>query len=877
MVADALHDILKDSIKRKQILPRTVETAPNKNVSLFEEYLQKVDINLVKRGMCFKPAKSVEFGKTDQSMLNHLRNGILFLLRFNDALKKFNISALDEKGLRECMALFTMHELHKLEFEEFKDEPEGQEIEYTNSAEQEFEIPKDIIIKFIKDFGVLDFAPQLTEDDYYSVAVALHKSRFSRSGARTSRFMDYEPFLYLMDNMASCKSPEEAVSIRSLKALHDGFPQNSADEQLNLQYHKLDDIKGILTGIINKSVADNMEESGLVMLMAYENGCVYLGKGQNRETISDKKVEKIYEILIKNIQNSSPALSNIESLGKNLGRVNLGYYIGLSDEYFFFSDPKIILRTYISTPIISGYTDKNKGRKKKQEIEEISDDEKKVDSVTIGINKISKIVPITLEKTDEGRKILIGFARAIATVHKHFIAEMIHDNKQALIKTCDLWKVPDILKNALLQELIKNTSNLTSGGKWDYSYAIAQTVIDLELDGVKLRNTDVNKTINYLIDYIWTELTSMEQWNAFISNKIDAYRKEFIEYFYNTLTINGAILHIEKSLLSDVFHEYETNGKICNLCNRGTILTKKKMENSNSFLSFNFSNRVFVGKSKPTNIYTCIPCGVELALRLNGFNPPKGKALNSEMLYFHLIPDYFFTPESWDMAKSILLKFSDEARIRMVALANKIFNSQYVGKSDTEGDFDVYDSWLKDLAVIKDENGKSGGMDMTQYMAQGYGNMIGNASIIFYKPSENTTEFHFFGAYVAIVIAAYTGMRVVVSPSPIPSIRGSDFNEMIALDSINSHVVDFYGEFISLSQLETKLRMASALIRLGYNTSSNLRDSLFPKYLRAIRNEKFPGSYLLKMVYRGSEEKFRDRNVKNLLDEALFLDNVIQR
>jgi len=31
------------------------------------------------------------------------------------------------------------------------------------------------------------------------------------------------------------------------------------------------------------------------------------------------------------------------------------------------------------------------------------------------------------------------------------------------------------------------------------------------------------------------------------------------------------------------------------------------------------------------------------------------------------------------------------------------------------------------------------------------------------------------------------------------------------------------------------------------------------------------------MVYRGSGEKFRDGNVKNLLDEALFLDNVIQR
>ncbi len=880
MVSDALQDILKDKNKRNQIFSETVESTPtNKNITLFEEYLQKVDINLVKRGMGFKPAKSVEFRKTDQSILNHLRNGILFLLRFNDALKKFNISALEEQGLRECMALFTMHELHKLEFEEFKEEFEDQEIDLTNPAEKEFEIPVDIIKKFISDFGVRDFAPQLTDEDYYSVAVALHKSRFSRSGARTSRFMDYEPFLYLMDNMASCKSPEEAVSIRSLKALRDGFPQNSANEQLNLQYHKLDDIKGILTGIINKSVADIMEESDLVMLMAYEDGCVYLGKGQNRETISDTKVEKIYGTTLNNIRKSS-RLSSPESLGKNLGRFNLGYYIGLSDEYFFFSDPKIIFRTYISTPIISGYTDKKKERKINKNIDESEDNEKNEDSITAGINKISKIVPIAMEKSDEGRKILVGFARAIATVHKHFFAELIHDNKQALIKTCDVWKVPDQVKNSLVQELTDNTANLTIGGKWDYSYAIAQTVIDREIDGVKLRNTDVNKTINYLIENIWIELTSMEQWNNFISKKIDVYRKELIEYFHNTLTINGTILPIEKSLLCDVFHEYESSGKICNLCNRGTILTKDEMKNRNSFLSFNFTNRVFVGGAKPDNILTCIPCGVELALRKNGFNPPKG----NDMLYFHLIPDYFFTHESWDMINLILLKFSDEVRIKMAALAKRIFNTKYIGELEVEGDVDVYDSWITDLAAIKDENGKSGGMGMMQYMAQGYENLIGNTSFAFYKPYENITEFHFFGVYIATVIAAYTGMRIVVSTSPIPAIRGNDFDEMIALDSINSHVADFYGKFISLSHLETTLRKASALIRLGYNTTKkgrndidnarNLKDSLFPKYLRIVRNECLPGSYLLKMVYRGSDESFREGNIKNLLDEAQYIDEV---
>ena len=55
---------------------------------------------------------------------------------------------------------------------------------------------------------------------------------------------------------------------------------------------------------------------------------------------------------------------------------------------------------------------------------------------------------------------------------------------------------------------------------------------------------------------------------------------------------------------------------------------------------------------------------------------------------------------------------------------------------------DVYNSWIKDLAVREEDEG-SKGMSMAQYTAQGYDNVIGNASMIFYKPSENTDGISF--------------------------------------------------------------------------------------------------------------------------------------
>jgi len=854
MVAEAFQDLLRDPERRKRNeLKREKEALLDSKPGIFEEFLKTVDIHLVERGMAFKPAKSIEYGKTDQSMLNHIRNGVLFLLRFNEALERLEVRALDQEGLRECMALFVVHELHKLEFGEWIDEDVS--FERRDSMEAEFEIPEALVKKFVDEMHLRDFAPGLVDEDYLSVAVALHKSRFSRPGARTSKFMDFEPFLYIMDSMASCASPEEAVSARSLTALRDGFPQDSAESQLNLQYHRLDDIKGILSGILNKSVADVLQEQGLIMLTAYQDGCVYLGRGIQRAAISGDVVEKVYEVLEKNIQQSSPALSDPSRLGNRLRNPRLGYY-GLSDEYYFFSGAKNMLRAYIDKSITSAHAEKATGL---------------TDSMIEGIKRCGEVVPIEMESSKEGQKILLGFARAVATVHQSFISEMISDNRQSLRKTCEIWGVPAEIYDKLAESMERDPTYLANGGKWDYSYAIGQCLMNSGHDGLKLRNMPPLVAIDYLVDLIWHGISKIDGWDEFVSKKTDIYRRELIEYLHDILTVNGTISPLDNSALSDTFKEYELSGKTCNLCNRGTLLNKKNMENSNSFLSFNFTNRVFVGKSKPTNIYTCVPCGVELALRVNGFSLPKGKGSNSEKLYFHLIPDYFFTPESWELVNIILSRFSGEARVRMAALATNIFKSRYAGSSpDMNDSAEVYSSWIEDLAVKEDDEG-SKGMSMAQYMGQGYDNVIGNASMIFYKPAENTTEFHFFGVYIALIIAAYTGMRVMVSQSPITTMRGRDFKEMVALDSVNSHVADFYGKYIPLSRLERTIKSASALIRLGYNTKSGLKDSLFPKYLRVVRDEVLPGSYLLKMVYRGSE---KDTNVQYLLNEALFIDKV---
>jgi len=92
---------------------------------------------------------------------------------------------------------------------------------------------------------------------------------------------------------------------------------------------------------------------------------------------------------------------------------------------------------------------------------------------------------------------------------------------------------------------------------------------------------------------------------------------------------------------------------------------------------------------------------------------------------------------------------------------------------------------------------------------------------------------------------------------------------MARLGAGMTQVQRFYGESVSLDELESTLKSASALIRLGYENER--KDSLFPKYLRATRNKLLPGSYLLKRIVQDDPDE-GSRAAWNLMDEAEHLD-----
>lgn len=780
--------------------------------NIFKDYTQ-IDARLIDLGWDAKPAKSVEYGKTDQSMLNHIRNGVFFLLQLNLVLREVG-DLYDENRLREVVALFISHDIHKL-----YDTPDRSD---------EFDIPLRDVEQIVKNAHILDIAPDLIAEDHWCSARATHITDNSMTSHLTLKFTKNVRRVRIADAFASSASLSEACGMRTVKVLNNDPVLRSYE----LRYHSLDDVKGILTNFINKTVADYLKERGYKLLLIYDDGCVYIvPKGTEPIELNEDLMEKLSGQVIENIKKSHPIFSDPDLIKDNIQFIgNLGHY-KILDKDFIYSGAERVVAAIIRKGVADSFGEG-----------------KITSSMEKSIEKVSEIVEQEVDKTRQ----IVAISRIISTIAYTIVSKLTDSN--LLEKTCCIFGVSDTLKKTLLSIAITDPKLLTSGGKWEYSYAIANEYMSRKVNGILFKNLDGRQTVEYMINDILSKLQTYDMWSSIDDLAIDPVKLELMEYLCNIVSIDGDMIILSKSKMSDTFKEYSGSGKICTLCNRGTVRTKKLMEDGSIYYA-SFSNRVRIGKSKPEQLPMCAPCSMEMFLRKTG-----SRSSESDKLYIHLIPDYFHTPLSWELYKYIINRFSGDVGVQMGRLAESVFHGR--------GSMKAYQEWIEHLTE-PEKGRKMFESQMQQFGGDNdeYGEQYGVIPVLFYKQIDNQTEFQLFGAFIALVVSAYTGMRCIVSESPVPTLHGRDFNEMIYFDSGNAQVKDLFGDAVKLSELDRKLKIASALIRLGY--ANAMKDSLFPKYLRAMRNKYLPGSYLLKGAVRSSEN---DIVANYYMDEAKYLD-----
>ena len=798
------------------------------------EYLADLDPRLLDVGWSFESAKSVEYGLTDQSMLNHVRNGVFAIVRLNEIAPSFDAYELSDDELRKVVALFTVHDLHKLYDEQEMDE--------------EYDIDKDEVADLVDALNVDAFAPDLRIATFHACAVD-HANTWNSNPEHSTRTYDrLRPYVRLADAFASCETPEAATVKRNQTGLEVAYPGTD----LELRHHTLDDVKGVFTNLLNGAVSHVLEERfRYERFLIYQDGCVYLTDEDSPELAVDQDlIGDVYDRLRDDIPESHDAYDSHSALADNLSTQSQGFYT-INDQDFFYAGARNLL---YATAL-----------KAKQDADPDSDP---TDSMVETMETLNDRLPIDIDTTT---RVAPGYARLVYTFKRAFVDPLVDaglTDEDALTVTCRLFGINEGVLDGLREIRDNENIDLTAGGKWDYAYAVGQHIAD------QARREGWQDVPGEVVKRLITNLDALpDSWEDVVMGAhTGQFETELRAYIGDILRVGGQASPptTEMDELSDPFEEHHATrrGKTCTFCNRGTTSTRKsdmKAPKSLTTLQAGYSNRIPADAGQPEKLLVCTPCQIEFSLRETG-----SSRRDAGRIFVHLVPDYFYTPTMWDLyADEIFAKFTGEAMTRVGRLASAMFDVVTTGEDRDQVDetpiSESVSTVLREATRAEDMGGRS----MIEQLQNGFDPDagFGTQTLSFYKPQDNETEFQFFGVFVGLAVASTMGLRAYVSQSPIPEVRGRDFPEMINLDAGFTTVNGFYGREIPLSKLRNRLGAAAALIELGYALARD--DARFAKYLRIVRNKPLPGSYLLKRAVQNSDD---GGTARYLLEEADYLD-----
>jgi CRISPR-associated protein Csc3 len=797
------------------------ESAP----TALKRYRDEVDPKLVNAGWGFELAKSVDHNKIDQSLVNHVRCGVFALARMNEIVETAGGYTLSDDRLRDVIALFVLHDIHKLDAER------------DDNPKTRFDIPKSEAEAYAERFGLYEFAGTddkgLLRKMFHDCAIDHHDDWTAYTDQTSVEFDERRPFVRLADAFASSETPEQATDEQTQSALCAAYP----GENFALRHHLLDDVKGVLTNLVNNAVADTLARQGYEKLLLYQDGCVYfLPEDGPEATVDDALVTTVFDELKDSVQDAHEAYRDATKLRDNLAFRSQGFY-GINNQDFFYAGAATVLEAVVLKCVNDA--DPEEG--------DLSD------TMIRSIEGLEPHMPFDIDRTYEP----IGLGRLVDTVRRSFVDPVLNtngDDRDSLTVTCEVFGVSDTVCEGLQQAAQDESVDLNpNGGGWYYGYGIGQALVETnEIDPDTLTVRIADGLSNLSED--WHETVETEH-ASHIQTELEAYLGE-------TVSIDDRKVTIDKDTHTDIFEQYggSRRGKICDLCNRrGRKKEDMKAPKSLTTLKSGYSNHIAVDSGDPDNLIVCNQCQIELSLREAGSahrNPDRDR------LFIHLVPDYFYTPLSWRSYTRLTGEFSGNSKTELGGLAESILA---LGEDDEAlGDFVA--------SMFDEEHGRS----MIETLDQGFDPdaQFGARTLGYFKPNDHDTEFQFFGVFAALAIAAYSGLRVAVSESPIPDVRGRDFRKVAHVGGGFTQVHDFYGTEVPLSDLQSRLHAAAALIRLGYEHSplvgknDNPKDTMFAKYLRVTRNQLLPGSHLLKRIAQADD----GGNAQYLLKEARVLD-----
>lgn len=785
------------------------DTVPDAVVDFADVYAR-----LIQLGWGTQAAKSVEYGYCDQPMANHISNGIHVLIRLYELT-----DSISENDLRTMIALLTAHDYHKL-----RDDDGGPD---------EFDIWLSEVEEFVAHTRLDEYAPSVSAEMFQAAMVMLHeRSKNAKVNVPPLEFDEYRTLLQFADKAASTSAPEGFQDARQARGL-----RTALDRDCTVNYHRVRRTRGLVTNIINQSVSDALDDLGYKLLMIYQNGCTYIGdQGQTEIEVDNALIDRVYDHFLANLRTAHTSFQNPNNLadGFPLNRNYRFYKVG--DRDFVFASPEEVVRAIVKR----GVADAQRGDDLKENAPSVADE----------IREVSQVSGWDIEPTRR----VDGIARLVHTI-RHEIIPLITDD-DPVEAVCDVFRLGNDARAAIAETAERRPDLVTdSKDHWPIKYLIAQETIEEYYTG-----DSPDKVADTMAADLVAAFESFESWdtsNGFQSQDILDELKSFILY---NVEIDGQRL-IRCTGGRDEYDRYEDRRMAadakrdgddheCGLCGYPTSADKSEgfrlLKDAPTEIEFEHEDGNVRSLRHANSAYEyCYQCQLDLALRFT-----RQEVDNDDRLYIHIMPDYFYSPLSWRSYRAIFDSYMKMNTMNIEELAESVFSTDAAHG---------YKEWL--TSVHGDDPGKEFIHDQSSAFRPDTG--FGTHAIS-RKTRRSVTETEELA--VALCAAAYAGVRIHITKSPISQVNSNDFNTAVQIDdgfALRSKV----GGSLSLSELRDTLSSVSALIRIK-NALGRDDDPL--DLLSAAATAPLPGALLLSHI--DSEDGV---DALNYVDEARYIDERI--
>ncbi|HDN79298.1 MAG TPA: type I-D CRISPR-associated protein Cas10d/Csc3, partial [Chloroflexi bacterium] len=286
---------------------------------VLSEYVDRYVPAMLRRGYHLLLAKG---GKDyqhlpEQSLFTHIINGVFGLARFLRFVVEqgIPIHGLDEAALRKAIALYTVHEVHKL--------PDVEPIGST-----EFAIPLERLREEYEALGLRDFADV---DEHLMRAANVHK-RSTRHGDLLLTLEENAPLLELLvrlaDGLASIKSLDEAESSLKGWLVRLGPWFTPGKGRFSLCWHQIKDVRGVLTNTIHRVVAEKLERDyGFYPLLYFATGTLYTGPRLEDGFDREEFIRGVVDGVLRNLTSQEQADSGMIKAGMRRQKSDFERYV----------------------------------------------------------------------------------------------------------------------------------------------------------------------------------------------------------------------------------------------------------------------------------------------------------------------------------------------------------------------------------------------------------------------------------------------------------------------------------------------------------------------------------------------------------------------